>query len=401
MALFLDSMRDEWIVNRRILLIVCWLATTLSAARCDEPAGNNAASAPPAAPSAEDQAVIRDLVAQLSSNQYVQREIASLELARWGAKAVPVLADQMGKGDLELTERAMQLLQRVAVQETPQDEAIGWNAITQLAHNGNGTTASRARAAMESISKDRQERARSQLTKAGISVGLSDVVLEATTINEEVVHISPNWDGDESALEWLGWLHGIHYVATEGSTINRTVIEKIAGMPDLQNVVIANTKLTADDLKPLLNMKRIDQLEIRYTPIEDAATEIFAKLPLRQKLVLSATKITPDAMQEMRAQLPGLQIIYKRGGFLGVNCDPWAAQCEVSRVVAGGAAEGAGIRAGDVITAIGDKPIGRFADLQEAIYGYAPGDAVAITLNRRGQVEQVTAKLGSLQSQPN
>ncbi|WP_162276039.1 PDZ domain-containing protein [Roseimaritima ulvae] len=366
------------------------------AARSDEPADST-----PAATQAADDARLQELIEKLASNQYVQREIASLELARIGARAVPALAAAVQQGDLEMTERAMQLLQRVALAEKPLDPPQGWNAIVQLAEKGSGTSASRAQAAMRAISLRRQAMAREQLAGDGIAVGLSNVVMEASSINEEVVHIPDTWEGELETLDWLAWLHGVQYIAVEGPAIDRDLLQRVTKMPDLKNIVITNTNVKSDDLAPLTELKRIDQLEIRYTPVDDQAIELLKKLPIRQKLILNGTQITPEGFRSIRSQLPGVQIVYKRGGFLGVRCDPFAPRCQVTLVIEGGAAQQAGMRTGDTVTKVGQKPIGRFADLQAAIGEYAPGEEIPITVDRGGQAIQLVAKLGTMQSEDN
>jgi S1-C subfamily serine protease len=59
----------------------------------------------------------------------------------------------------------------------------------------------------------------------------------------------------------------------------------------------------------------------------------------------------------------------------------------VESVVPGGPADRAGIRAGDIIIAIGDKPITQQTTFTEALFAQAPGQTVAVTV-RRGNNEQ-------------
>jgi len=67
----------------------------------------------------------------------------------------------------------------------------------------------------------------------------------------------------------------------------------------------------------------------------------------------------------------------------------------VSQVVEGSAAEKAGIKAGDVITAVNGKPVKDAAGLRNAIGLLSVGDSVAVTLLRDGKPRQVTAAVGS------
>ncbi len=341
---------------------------------------------------------IRDLVAQLGSDQYVRRELASLELAKLGAEAVPDLVSAVQRSDLEQTERVLQLLQRIAAGETPFDPPVGWDALQTLVKSGRTSASSRAKAATNALTVRRHDQAREHLSRAGIQIGFSNVVMESSSINEEAVYVK-DWDGDTTPLAWFGWLDRFQYAALEGPEVSGELLAAVARMPDLQHLLITNTHLTTSDLAPLRELNRLEQLEIRYSPVDDRAVDFFSQLPLRQKLVLSATKITPDGVKKLRSKLPAIQIVYKRGGFLGVICEPWAAECIISRVTVGGAAEAAGLQTNDIVIRIGEAKVQRFSDLQEAIFNYAPGDEVDVTYIRAGNIEKVSVTLGSLVTQ--
>ncbi|MEO6883166.1 MAG: Do family serine endopeptidase [Bacteroidia bacterium] len=57
----------------------------------------------------------------------------------------------------------------------------------------------------------------------------------------------------------------------------------------------------------------------------------------------------------------------------------------VSAVTQGGAAENAGIKAGDVITKVGDELVNEVSELEEQISKFRPGDKVVISLRRDNQ----------------
>jgi len=59
----------------------------------------------------------------------------------------------------------------------------------------------------------------------------------------------------------------------------------------------------------------------------------------------------------------------------------------IESAVEGGAAEQAGIRAGDVVTHVGDKPVASPHDLLFAVLAYKPGDLVKVTVSRDGTVK--------------
>jgi len=70
----------------------------------------------------------------------------------------------------------------------------------------------------------------------------------------------------------------------------------------------------------------------------------------------------------------------------------------VSSVVPGSAAAAAGLKAGDVILAVGDRPIERAGSLSSAIGLSTPGETVKLKVWRDGGEKMIEAKLGGAQS---
>jgi hypothetical protein len=88
------------------------------------------------------------------------------------------------------------------------------------------------------------------------------------------------------------------------------------------------------------------------------------------------------------------------GAYLGTIPDmtgggvPDGAGVRITGVRAGSPAESAGLRAGDVITAIGDKRIANLYDMTDALRSHQPGDTVVIVSKREGAERRATAVLG-------
>jgi hypothetical protein len=70
----------------------------------------------------------------------------------------------------------------------------------------------------------------------------------------------------------------------------------------------------------------------------------------------------------------------------------------IAGVRAGSPAEGAGLKAGDVITAIGAKTVANLYDMTDALRSHQPGDTVTIVAHRGAQEIRVTAVLGKRSS---
>jgi putative serine protease PepD len=67
---------------------------------------------------------------------------------------------------------------------------------------------------------------------------------------------------------------------------------------------------------------------------------------------------------------------------------------QIVQVQSGGAAASAGLRAGDVVTAVDDRPVTTSTELTAAVRDAAPGDKVTLTIQRDGQTSTVEVTLG-------
>ncbi|SDC45102.1 putative serine protease PepD [Geodermatophilus telluris] len=68
---------------------------------------------------------------------------------------------------------------------------------------------------------------------------------------------------------------------------------------------------------------------------------------------------------------------------------------QIVRVDPGGAAADAGLQAGDVVTAVGDRAVTTSTELTAAVRDAAPGDRVTLTVQRDGRTTTVEVTLGS------
>jgi S1-C subfamily serine protease len=71
------------------------------------------------------------------------------------------------------------------------------------------------------------------------------------------------------------------------------------------------------------------------------------------------------------------------------------AGARVVSVQGGSPAADAGLRAGDVVTAIDDRPVTTSTELTAAVRSRQPGDTVSLTVRRNGKAQTVEVTLGS------
>jgi putative serine protease PepD len=81
--------------------------------------------------------------------------------------------------------------------------------------------------------------------------------------------------------------------------------------------------------------------------------------------------------------------------YLGVAIDSTAPNARLASVKSGGAAQKAGLKAGDVITAVDGNSIASGDDLSRAIDAHKPGQQITVTYTRGGNEHTVTVTLGT------
>ena len=82
-------------------------------------------------------------------------------------------------------------------------------------------------------------------------------------------------------------------------------------------------------------------------------------------------------------------------GFLGVNLDENADAPTITGFAEDSPAEKAGLKSGDVIVKVQDKPIKELKELMEFMQKTKPGDKLAVTVKRDGKEQTVNVTLGT------
>lgn len=107
--------------------------------------------------------------------------------------------------------------------------------------------------------------------------------------------------------------------------------------------------------------------------------------------------VTHDRLSEVLPDLKaGKNVVEARRAFLGIqpNMERTDPGVELSVVQAGSAAEKAGLKTGDVLTAFEGKKIDNFDELRAAITRRAPGDRVKLTILRGKEELEIECELG-------
>lgn len=361
-------------------------------------------------------AEIEAWIQELSSESYLLRKRSTGNLIRVGEPAVVKLVARLGSGDLEVTERVLGILQDIASRapmlsnravrgddgettgddETAGDDDYAWNELLRIAKLG-GSQGSRAKVATDEIRDIRRGQALELLGAAGVFIGIADFTIGSISQQRRIVEVDERFEGDASVISLLQWIDGVDYARVNGAAIRKDVLAGIVQMPDLKTIVLREGDITANELAVLGGMPELRRLELRYIPMTGELIDQLAQLPIRVSLTLNGTNAPADRVAKLQKSVPGLEIIFKQGGFLGVKCNNTFSECAVSEVVPDQGADQAGLLPGDVVVDIDGVTIKKFKDLQDTIDKHLPGDEIKIRYQRGGVPMETTAKLGKLE----
>ena len=170
-------------------------------------------------------------------------------------------------------------------------------------------------------------------------------------------------------------------------------------MPDLKTLSLIKGEIDAATLSTLGDIAELRRLELRYIPMSGELVDQLATLPIRVSLTLNGTAAPAQRVEALQQTVPGLEIIFKQGGFLGVQCYDNFNECMINEVLRGQGAERAGLLPGDVVIEVDGKTVKQFKDLQKAIDAHMPGETIKIRYLRGERELETSAVLGILSEQ--
>ncbi|MEM9366914.1 MAG: PDZ domain-containing protein [Planctomycetota bacterium] len=347
----------------------------------------------------------------LSSGSYSQRKRAEEQLRAIGGLAVTALLTASQSGELELVDRAVGILQEIAsrqtilptelqgaVADTGHSDSVeirqdAWQALLAIRARG-GFQARQAAGAIDEVMQIRGIAARSQLADVGVFIGETQHVIRATMEHQQMVRVDEEFRGPDETLQLLAWVADQDTAQVSGASIREGVLRSVVSMPNLKRLSLTNGEVDLATIRAIRGAKSLRHLEFRYVTLSGEMVDEIAGLPIGVSLTLNGTASPLERVETLREKRPSLQVDFKQGGFLGVRCLDSFNACLINDVVSPSAAQKAGLLPNDVITGVDDKPVARFADLQQAINQHVPGDRIHIRFERNGEVMQTTAVLG-------
>jgi putative serine protease PepD len=109
----------------------------------------------------------------------------------------------------------------------------------------------------------------------------------------------------------------------------------------------------------------------------------------------TARRVAQELMNDGTATKPQLGV-QGQVSASAAGATPAEGGARISGVQAGSAAANAGLKAGDVVTKVGDTPVTSFTDLVARVGNYAPGQTIPLTVTTGGQTRTVQVTLGTV-----
>jgi len=344
----------------------------------------------------EAPAELKDAVARLSSDTFLEREKASQTLLAAGAKAIALLEASVSQSDLETTARVLGVLETMALDsEDPSTREAAMAAVTRLAASPSPAVAQRSETLLAAIGQVRRRGAIAHLERLGAKIERSQAVFGPGFLAAEYsLTIGPDWRGTDDDLKHLALIFDLHVVSLVGDKANDAWLEHVASLASLQSLKLKKTKVTAAGIERLKALEELQVLDVLYTPLDDAAIRPLADMPQLSLVRLFGTQVSQEAADRLAAGLPGAKVDRRNGGFLGIGVQAHPLGCTISNVQPGSAAERIGIQEEDIVLSFAGKNPRNFEELTKVIGQYKPGDEVTVELYRDGRRLTKTLKLG-------
>ncbi len=334
-------------------------------------------------------------IEQLSAPSFGARQMARIQLLRQQRDGLPDLEAALQRADADLSWRLISVLSDLAADPNagPGPEALA--VLQRTAKSPRSHLAELARRSLESLGYQQRLVVERELVQMGAFAGYANIQV-ITVANQELFHLRVDEDftGNSEDLRRLQWLHGIEMLILEGEQVDRQWLLQASKMPNLRILQLRRTRLNQEDLKQLHEFPRLETLELIYSPIGDESIDTLVELPVWGNLRLFGTRISSDGFSQLAEKLTDIELVFGRGGYLGVSIRDLNGVV-ISETIAGGAAQQGGLIPDDRLLAINQQPLLRFEDLRKELSKFAPGDSIEVLYERTdlgsGRVVQDTA----------
>lgn len=274
---------------------------------------------------------------QLGAEQFAQREAASRSLVAAGAAALGPLRDAIGRDDLEVASRAVEIVRGFLVSSDEQLAAEAERVLESIAEGPDSAVTHLAGGALDFHHRGMTEAARAKLESLGAVIAEGFLPSGRRGM---LVTLNARWRGG------------------------------------------------VEDLRLLSRLPAVLQVGVFGVPLDAAAVAALGRLRGVEAVQLFGTGIADEQVAVLAAKLPEARIDVRKGGKLGVGGQPMVGPCMITHVQDGSAAAKAGLQIGDVVLGIDGGPVATFEALTEQVGRHAPGDTIELDLERTVPGEQ-------------
>ncbi|MCI0362194.1 MAG: PDZ domain-containing protein [Planctomycetaceae bacterium] len=334
---------------------------------------------------------LKALVEQLSANEFLARETATIELAAAGGAAIPAVSAALTGTSLEATSRALHVLLQLGLSPDLTTQEAARQALIQAAsQRENPSVARRAAGVLAQLLELRSTQALTELEGLGAKVVRSQS-FNGVAVEEiiESVEIGADFRGSVADLARLKWLSAIKLVLV-GDRVHDDWLKHASAMTAARELHLYRAAVSDEGLTAIAEHPSIQQLGIYYTPVSGKALAHFEKLPRLSFLKLYGTKVERADVEAFlkTTGLPNDKVDHRKGAFLGVGCMTIENTCILSTVHAGSPAEKAGLQRDDVLLNFNGTKIVDFPTLTGLISQLDSGDEAQVEVQREVEDEQ-------------
>ncbi len=331
---------------------------------------------------------IETLLVLLGDKSYSNREEAFSKLQQNALAAIPLIEQRLTTGmnfeQAIAPEAALRMVRLLSEwssepETSPGREAL--EALRRVATVGSTLTSARAQNTLSDLTIRQSVTATNRLRQLGVFIDNERVQIVTAQLPHYLMKLDDSYRGTSAELSQLRWLIEVEMVRLTGVVVDHVVLENVVALPNLKILQLRDVNLSVEDFELLTGVRKLETLEILYSPIDSSFVPILSELPVTSNLRLFGTKLTDADIEMLSENLDGVEIIHGKGGFLGISSESINSTV-VGQVTPGGGAAVAGIRSGDKLTSIQGVPIFQFEDLRRELGKFPVGEDIKVVLER-------------------
>jgi len=210
---------------------------------------------------------------------------------------------------------------------------------------------------------------------------------------------------DSQTVAHLADMPRLNTLVLDLNKIDAGWLDAAAQLPELSQLRLIAPPDGSIDLTGIVRLQALRQLTLESTHVDFGTFDLLKEPPFLSILFLQNCKFDLSEYRAFKSTRPQLTVDSSGNSFLGVRSptligDLPGFTCRISEVVAGSAADLAGVQPGDLIRKLDGIEINTFNDLKLVVSQKQPGEKIGIEIDRNGQIINLTAELGDKANAP-